>query len=146
MYAQQYALTPNPAYYHFGGIGGDCTNYISQCLLAGECNMQYSANGWYYRSASDRSPSWTSVTELQKFLLNNTHKGPKAIRVALNQLKLGDLIQLRQNPNRFNHTLIVTAITQNEIFVCAHSNDALNRPLSSYNYFELLPLHIIKAN
>ena len=34
-YAQNWALKSNPAFYHFGGKGGDCTNFISQCLLAG---------------------------------------------------------------------------------------------------------------
>ncbi|MBQ8444536.1 MAG: amidase domain-containing protein [Clostridia bacterium] len=145
-YARQFALSPNPNYYHFAGIGGDCTNYISQCLLAGGGVMCYTPNGWYYNSSSDRSPSWTSVNELQKFLLNESLSGPKAEISTLKDLQIGDIIQLRQNPTHFNHTVIVSKITNQDIYVCAHSNDALDRKLSSYNYFELLPLHITRAN
>ncbi|MBO5395151.1 MAG: amidase domain-containing protein [Clostridia bacterium] len=145
-YARAFALTPNPTFYHFGGIGGDCTNYISQCLLAGGGVMQYDKEkGWYYNSAADRSPSWTSVQFLQQFLLDTSLKGPKAEIVALKRLEEGDIIQLRQNPSHFNHTLFVSKITQNDIYVCAHSNDALDRKLSSYNYLQLLPLHIISV-
>ena len=146
-YAKIYALSPNPKFFHFSEIGGDCTNFISQCLLAGGSVMQYDKiNGWYYNSSYDRSPSWASVTELQRFLLNKNLGGPKAEISSLKNLEIGDIIQLRQNPTRFNHTLLVSAISQNEIFVCAHSNDALDRKLSSYNYFELLPLHITRAD
>ena len=147
-YARLYALSPNPKFYHFAGIGGDCTNFISQCILAGGGVMQYNKqNGWYYSSSYDRSSSWTSVAALQSFLLNTQQNGgPKASIVSLDKVEIGDIIQLRQNPTRFNHSLIVSKITQNEIYVCAHSNDALDRKLSSYNFFELLPLHIIKAD
>lgn len=145
-YARQFALNPNPNFYHFGGIGGDCTNFISQCLLAGGAIMQYSPSGWFYNSSYDRSPSWTSVKELQKFLLNFSIGGPKASIVTLSEIEIGDIIQLKQNPIRFNHTVIVTEIRQGEIYVCAHSNDALDRPLSSYNFIELMPLHILQGN
>ncbi|MBE7074268.1 MAG: amidase [Clostridiales bacterium] len=143
-YAQKYALSPNPNFYHFGGIGGDCTNFISQCLLAGGCNMQYSSNGWYYNSSYDRSPSWTSVSELHNFLLNNKKSGPHGEIISLNSLEIGDIIQLKQNTSRFNHTVIITKIQNGEIYVCAHSNDALHRKLSTYNFIELIPIHIIK--
>lgn len=145
-YAQQFALHPNPKFYHFGGIGGDCTNFISQCLLAGGGVMQYTANGWYYNSSFDRSPSWTSVDALQRFLLDGKVGGPKATIVSLDKVEIGDLIQLRQNHTHFNHTVIVSRIRDGEIYVCAHSNDALDRKLSSYSYFEALPLHIIRSD
>ena len=34
----------------------------------------------------------------------------------------------------YSHTLIVTKIKNKDIFICAHSHDALNRPLDSYSY------------
>lgn len=146
-YAQKYALSPNPEFYHFGGIGGDCTNFISQCLLAGGGVMQYDvARGWFYNSLSSRSYSWTGVAPLQEFLLSPSKNGPKAKIVTLDEVEEGDLIQLRQNTTHFNHTLFISKIQGGEIYVCAHSNDALNRKLSSYNYLALLPLHILWAD
>ena len=144
-YAQKWALSQNPKFYHFGGIGGDCTNFISQCLLAGGAPMNYDrVNGWFYINSYNRSASWTSVKYLQNYLLRPKAFGLNAHAEQIENLEIGDLIQLRQFPNlEFNHTLIITKITQKEIFVCAHSDDSLNRPLSSYDFEELLGLHII---
>ena len=61
-YARRWAYGRNPLFYNFTGIGGDCTNFISQCLLAGCCVMNCTPTfGWYYRSSSDRAPAWTGV-------------------------------------------------------------------------------------
>ena len=102
--------------------------------------------GWYYKNVSDRSPSWTGVAELNKFLLRTGGgSGPFGKIVQLKDIEIGDLIQLRQNQTHFNHTLIVTKILGNEIYVCAHSNDALDRRLSSYNYLALMPIKILSG-
>lgn len=144
-YAQRWALAKNPNFGYFGGIGGDCTNYISQCILAGGGVMNYNyIKGWYFRSMTDRSPSWTSVSYLQSFLLRGDNGvGAFAQICELGEVEIGDIIQLRQNKTHFNHSLIVSDIIGGQIFVCAHSNDALNRPLNSYNALALMPLHII---
>ena len=48
-YAKKWAFSRNPKYYNFDPIGGDCTNFISQCILAGSNTMNYTKNtGWYY--------------------------------------------------------------------------------------------------
>ncbi|MBQ7880272.1 MAG: amidase domain-containing protein [Clostridia bacterium] len=146
-YAKKYALKYNPAYFHFDGIGGDCTNFISQCLLAGGGKMNYDKYyGWFYIDKNNRSPSWSSVKYLQRFLLSNLSPGFKTKVMPIDKLQLGDIIQIRQNPDTFNHTVIITKITNREIYVCAHSYDALDKPLSSYNYLELKGLHIVDIN
>lgn len=147
-YARKWALSANPDFYHFGGIGGDCTNYISQCLLAGGGVMNYTyPNGWYYRSSYDRSPSWTSVAGLHNFLLRGRGGvGPVGKLSNLNEIEIGDLIQLRQNQTHFNHTLIVSKREGGQIYVCAHTNDAFDRRLNTYNYFALMPIKITHIN
>ena len=35
-YAGKWAYGRNPAYFDFDGLGGDCTNFISQCIYANE--------------------------------------------------------------------------------------------------------------
>ena len=143
-YAQKFALKPNPQYYYFGGIGGDCTNFISQCLLAGGGVMNYDyINGWFYISQNDRSPSWTSVSYLQKYLLRKENTvGPLASIGEIQNLQVGDLIQLQQNQMYFTHTLFISRIVDGQIYVCAHSDSALDRPFSSYYYNQALGLHI----
>ena len=34
-YAHRWAYSRNPAYYDYENLGGDCTNFASQCLYAG---------------------------------------------------------------------------------------------------------------
>ena len=34
-YAHRWAFGRNPRYYNFDELGGDCTNFASQCLYAG---------------------------------------------------------------------------------------------------------------
>ena len=144
-YAQTWAIERNPRYYDFEHIGGDCTNFISQCLFAGSGAMNFTPNtGWYYRSLSDRAPAWSSVEYLYRFLTENRGTGPSAQITSLDRLLAGDLIQLGNRNGRFYHTLIVTKISP-QILICAHSYDALNRPLTSYRYDTARFLHVEKV-
>ncbi|MDE7439525.1 MAG: amidase domain-containing protein, partial [Clostridia bacterium] len=34
-YAKKWAFKRNPEFYNFNNIGGDCTNFASQCIYAG---------------------------------------------------------------------------------------------------------------
>ena len=68
-YARRWALSRNPLFVNFAGQGGDCTNFVSQCILAGCSVMNYTDTfGWYYISPSDRAPAWSGVDELYSFL------------------------------------------------------------------------------
>jgi len=141
-YAREWALGRNPAYYNFDELGGDCTNFVSQCLYAGAGVMNDTPTfGWYYRSLSDRSPSWTGVEYLYDFLIANRGAGPYATEVSEREMLPGDIIQLGRDNDDFYHTLIVLQ-TDPEILIAAHSNDALNRPLSAYRYMRARFLHI----
>ena len=151
-YALKWAYSANPRYYYFDAIGGDCTNFISQCLYAGCGVMNYSReNGWYYINLNDRSPSWTGVVFLREFLLTNTGAGVYGEEAPLGELKRGDLVQLENGEGRFYHTLIISHIAAgfgaeaDRIFVCAHSTPARNRRLSSYPYNRAQGIHIIGA-
>lgn len=57
-YARKWALGRNPKYANFDGMGGDCTNFASQCLYAGGCKMNNTPTfGWYYYSLNNRAPA-----------------------------------------------------------------------------------------
>ena len=141
-YARRWALERNPMYYDFDEIGGDCTNFASQCIYAGARVMNYEPTyGWYYISPDDRSPSWTGVEFLYIFLVNNNSFGPFGRSVGQNQVQIGDIIQLGRADGTFYHSLVVSA-TFPRILVCAHSDDYLNRPLSSYTYDNIRFIHI----
>lgn len=65
----------NSAYYNFNSLGGDCANYTSQCIYAGGMpqvvGSKYGNDGWYYKSSSDRSATWTGASNLETWMGNN---------------------------------------------------------------------------
>ena len=141
-YARKWALGRNPKYYDFQNVGGDCTNFASQCIFAGAGVMNYvPETGWFYRSASDRTASWTGVEYLYNFLVNNNFVGPYAEEVPQREVQIGDVVQLGTSKGDFYHTPVITS-TEPEIIVCAHTYDALDIPLSSYLYDQARFLHI----
>lgn len=135
-YAIEWALKRNPKYADFDDMGGDCTNFISQCLFAGGIEFSFEEYGWFYHSLNSRAPAWTGVDELFEFATKNQGiKGPKFKLVAMKDVEIGDIIQLF-NSGEWTHTLIVSKIifpiNLKNILVCAHDDDSLNRSLSTY--------------
>lgn len=153
-YALRWAFARNPRFYDFEDIGGDCTNFISQCLYAGCGVMNYAQeNGWYYINTNDRAPAWTGVVFLRDFLLTNEGPAVYGELAELSALSVGDIVQLRDSTGRLYHTVFISFITKplcgevtaDNIFVCAHSFDARNRRLSTYNYAAAEGIHILGA-
>ncbi len=150
-YAKRWALDRNPLYYDFSRLGGDCTNFASQCILAGcDGRMNFTpVLGWYYRSLNDRAPAWTGVEFLMRFLTRTKEDtGPFARLAPLSSCLPGDLIQLRfPGSEHFGHSPVVVAVdtppTPEHILLAAHSDDAWRRPLSSYRYQEARCLHLL---
>lgn len=143
-YAKKWAFGRNPDYYNFNRIGGDCTNFASQCIYAGAEVMNFTpVMGWYYKSLNDRSPSWTGVEYLYNFLTANEGVGPFAKETPLNELEPGDIVQLGRSTGDFYHSPVVVAVKNGIIFVAAHSSDAFNRPLASYSYEQARGIHIL---
>ena len=144
-YARKYALVRNPLFYTFEGIGGNCTNFVSQSVLAGSCVMNFSPiYGWFYLSSNRRAPAWTGVEFFYNFMTTNTGVGPYGREIPLVEAQAGDVIQLQNEAGIFYHTLIITEKKDTEVLVCANSVDSLDRPLSTYEYAALRVIHIEK--
>lgn len=145
-YAKKWSYSRNPNYLNFDNYGGDCTNFASQCILAGCQTMNYTPIfGWYYNSSHDRTASWTGVEYLYNFLISNTDVGPRGINTTRKNIQPGDIIQLGDINNHFYHSPIVVATRQNEIYVAAHTYDVYMKPLSSYNYSSIRYIHILDS-
>ena len=97
--------------------------------------------GWFYRSANDRTPSWTGVEFLYGFLTENVSVGPFGAVCRLAQVQPGDVIQLGNGEGAYYHSLFVVQ-GYPDIRIAAHSGDALDRPLSSYVYNAIRCIHI----
>jgi len=81
-YAEKYALIANPAYKSFDGIGGDCTNFMSQILSAGGVKE---TSTW-----KPYTNSWVRVEEIYLYL---TTQGLATKLPNANSLSKGCLIQ-----------------------------------------------------
>lgn len=148
-YAHLWAFQRNPVYYNYDEIGGDCTNFASQCLYAGSRVMNFTPTfGWYYINANEKSPSWTGVEFFYNFLTREEQTiGPAAEVVGLETIKPGDMVQLSFNGESFAHTPVIVGLREpvrslNDVLVAAHSVDSDDRPLSTYQFKKLRFLHI----
>lgn len=149
-YARKWALSRNPLFTNFAGRGGDCTNFVSQCIYAGSCQMNFTPSfGWYYIDQNDRAPAWSSVeyfydfiTGATDFASQNGNIGPFGILTDAMGVFEGDVVQLADESGDFYHTLIITGFSGGQTLVSAHTNDALDKPLSEYNYASLRYIHI----
>ena len=146
-YAIKYAKQRNPSYFDYTNFGGNCTNYVSQCLFAGAPVMNYSPNGWFYSSPESTSYSWANVEPLYNFLMSNKGVGVFGSNSPLDMCEVGDVIQLKfKHKNIFSHCLFVSKVNHasaNGIYVCANTRDVLNVPLSSFMYKEMRLIHIL---
>ncbi len=143
LYAERWALERNPLFANFTGIGGDCTNFVSQAVYAGSCQMNYTPMfGWYYVSSTDRTASWTGVEFFYNFMTANQGVGPFATETGPEEMEVGDVIQLGRRDGDFYHTVLVTGEEDGMLLVSAHSNDAFNRRLDTYRYQRIRFLHI----
>ena len=146
LYAHTWAFKRNPRFYNFDALGGDCTNFASQVLYSGGKVMNYkSLYGWYYKDLKNRTPSWSGVEFLYKFLTTNST--PYAELVDVRDIVYGDLIQLSFTGNEFKHTLVVVEAGNpadiSNILIATHTYNFDYRPLSTYAWSDIRFLHII---
>lgn len=72
-YANTYATQHNSDYRYFG-LGGNCTNFVSQCLFAGEAPKD--SIWWYQKNIGPRildtySNAWTVADDFKNYIKNN---------------------------------------------------------------------------
>ncbi len=148
-YAHRWAYGRNPRYYDYEEIGGDCTNFASQCVYAGSGIMNFTPElGWYYIDANRKAPAWTGVEYFYNFLTRGEESvGPAAREAPMEAVLPGDVVQLSFDGKTFSHTPVVVSVGQprrlSNILIAAHSYDSDNRPLSTYSFQNIRFLHII---
>lgn len=114
-YAERWWNEANPAYETFEV---NCTNYVSQCLFAGQAPMNYTGrreSGWWYKGRANGrewwSFSWAVADSLQRYLSQPRGFGLRAeVMDSPDRLQLGDVICYDwDGTGRFGHNTIVTA-------------------------------------
>jgi len=146
-YAHTWAKARNPKYADFDKMGGDCTNYASQCLFAGTGVMNYTRDtGWFYTNLNSRAAGWTSVKYLYSFLTRNKGQGPFGHEAPLYEAEEGDLVQLKLGNGDFQHTPVIVCVGKpldlGSVLVAAHTYDCDLRPLNTYAIEDIRFIHI----
>ena len=151
LYAHRWAYRRNPAFFDYEKLGGDCTNFASQCLYAGTGVMNYTPTyGWYYKNADQKAPAWTGVPYFYNFMTRKeVSPGPVGVAAPLEELLPGDFVQLLFTGDSYGHTPIIVQMgdppTLENTLVAAHSYDADFRPLSTYTFEDIRSIHILGA-
>lgn len=111
-YAELWWNRWNPSFPQFTD---DCTNFVSQCLWAGNVQMRKGdsrASGWWYKfgqtaSGGDNwSYSWSTSQALYLYLLNRLNA---SVLQSPRELRIGDLVFYDwDGSGRFHHTAVVT--------------------------------------
>lgn len=149
-YAHKWAYVRNPLFYNYDDIGGDCTNFASQCIYAGTGVMNYTpVFGWYYIDPNDKAPAWTGVEYLRNFLVRDSPSpGPAAIETEdLSLAQPGDVIQMLFAGDTYQHSTVVVATDgtgdPSTVWIAAHSFNVDCRPIDTYYYQKYRLLHIL---
>ncbi len=134
-YATQWALKRNPDFPDYSSIvggRGDCSNFVSQVMLAGGWPMilgpkRHPIVWWTERDVS--SNSWASAVGLFTYLW--LFSGDRVRKCGINDLDLGDIMMMQvpgfTNPD---HAMVVTQKHGSDIYLSYHSTDSLHKPLN----------------
>jgi len=147
-YAHRWAFERNPAWGVFDEMGGDCANFVSQCLFAGSGVMDETPGiGWYYVSLNHRAPAWSGVEELRRYLTRKDRRpGPYGIEAPMAAAQPGDVVLLQLDRERFTHSGVVVSAgspaTAANVLIAAHTRDCDYRPVAAYPYQKALLIHV----
>ena len=145
-YARQYAQNYDPAYADLShaaiGGGGDCTNFVSQALLAGGWTMisglGHNLNTWWYEDKPTgswwqhyihgyASNTWVYAAAFREFLASSS----RVSACDESDLTIGDIVQARNiGADLVDHTMIVSMVDPGGApRVSYHTTNVLDAPL-----------------
>lgn len=117
-YAEKYWNNYNENYSDYNEIGGDCANFVSQCLVAGGLSM---TDGWYWNDYYDRSGSWSYCPSMYNYFKD---KGYEIIeKPSASDIKEGNPILYAWDGVTWGHAAICVGKDSKGVPVVAAHND-----------------------
>ncbi|MBE4737950.1 MULTISPECIES: amidase domain-containing protein [Streptomyces] len=133
-YTEKYWKNYNPAYRKYNAAGGDCTNYLSQGLLAGGWKQISTVtpeeyDTWYYAS-NGTADAWIGVNEWSWF--TQTAKRTTAL-ANVYQMDVGDVLQVDFNKDGSkDHSMMTTYRSSSGVpYLTYHDADTYRRSVAS---------------
>lgn len=144
-YACQWAFLRNPDFPDYSmsqGGGGDCTNFVSQCMLAGGWTTIPIVNprggsmyhGWWSTTYGASFP-WC-VGDKFADMIETTRRASRCRR---DELAIGDIVGVKREDGQIGHVLIVTVVVplagpaadgnKTDVYVASHTKDYANKNL-----------------
>lgn len=138
--------------------GGNCNNFVSQCIYAGGIPMDTLGDyiwKWYgdtpdsTNAKEGRSPSWTGVGRFYDYCQNNEGYGMSTdVGHNLYSGNKGDVIIMGSGED-WSHVVLVTNVIEGEqknitdYLINSNTSDRINYPLSAYGHIklELIRIH-----
>ncbi len=149
-------------YSDYSGFGGNCQNFVSQCLH--ESGIPMDSKGtydkqwkWYddelnYKeTAKGRVPSWSDTYSFYQYCLNNTDVLVTVPDANLYTGEPGDIIQYSVNGYTY-HSVIITQVVKDssgniiDYLVNSNTSDKVDYPMSAYGYSDIRLIKVIGSN
>lgn len=160
-YANTYWNTTNPPYYSWNYNGGDCTNFVSQAIYAGEGKTPPDTSGmttsptrsydydWFYVWNNSGSLPWIRVQSQFDFITGNFSRiGPYGSgSYSYCDARVGDVIQISDGSSWFHEGIVVAASTPcvglQSIYIDAHDTNRYYMQLTGWSAYDM---RVIRVN
>ena len=120
-YARTYCRNYNPQYYNYRNQGGDCANFVSQCLIAGGERLDGC-------SGKDGKGAIPLVSDLRNCLSSRGWRYSTGIN---DNFKAG--YPFFQGTG---HAMIATTVNGKSIKFCGHTNDRCDMGMTAPTYYD----------
>lgn len=149
-YAEEYFESYNSEYPDWTGYGGDCANFISQCLYAGGKSMEGTPgtsaaaqdwSNWFSKGSScntkNVSSTWRGANAFKGYWTVHASAYETFGSVGSDSYDYGysgDAISLLNKNGSAYHTLMIVGYDRanNDFIIAAHTNDTVTAHLSDY--------------
>lgn len=145
-YANKYYKNYNSNYPDWNSAGGDCANFISQCLYAGGKSMKGTPGtkeaaenfaNWFSKGTSQNvknvSSTWRGADAFRNYWQTNATSYKKFTSVNSTSFSYGfkgDAVSLLNNNGRAYHTLIIVDYSSPDFTLAAHTGSTNTAKLS----------------
>lgn len=149
-YSSQWVGRRNEEWDDFTGRGGNCQNFVSQCLFAGGIPMDEQGDErWIWDGAENYSASWVGVDNFYAYASGNQGNGLAAsTNLSYYNGEEGDLICMGSETD-WNHIVMIAQVIKDEqgntvdYLINSNTSDVKNFPVSAYpnSYQRLIKIY-----